>query len=70
MFVICRPISELNNKMLLISNLCFSLSLSFSKKNHIFIRVAYFNHAENLFKYFDKLLKKKLKQTSDFKPFN
>ncbi len=32
----------------------------------LFIRVAYFNHAANLLKHFDKLLKK----ISDFKPFN
>ncbi len=32
--------------------------LSRSLKTYIFIRVAYFNHAENLYKYFDKLLKK------------
>ncbi len=43
-------------------------SLSLSKKTYdIFIRIAYFNHAANLLKYFDKLLKKK---KSDFKPFN
>ncbi len=34
-----------------------SLSRSLSKK-HIFIHIAYFNHAENLLKYFNKLLKK------------
>ncbi len=32
------------------------LSLALSKKR-FFIRVAYFNHAANLLKYFDKLLK-------------
>ncbi len=32
----------------------FSLSLK-----NFFLRVAYFNHAANLLKYFDKLLKKK-----------
>ncbi len=30
----------------------------FLKKTYIFIRVAYFNHAENFLKYFYKLLKK------------
>ncbi len=49
----------------------FFFSLSLSLKNvfvFFLIRVAYFNHAANLLKYFDKLLKKKKK--SDFKPFN
>ncbi len=32
-------------------------SLLLSLKNVFFIRVAYFNHAANLLKYFDKLLK-------------
>ncbi len=50
------PISEWNNKMRLIGYFVFS-SLSLSLKNVFFIRVAYFNHAANLFKYFDKLLK-------------
>ncbi len=36
-------------------DLFFSLSLSL--KNVFFIHVAYFNHAANLLKYFDKLLK-------------
>ncbi len=35
----------------------FSLSLK-KKKLFFFIRVAYFNHAATLLKYFDKLLKK------------
>ncbi len=35
----------------------FFLSLALSKKRVFFIRVAYFNHAANLLKYFDKLLK-------------
>ncbi len=35
----------------------FVFSLSLSLKNVFFIRVAYFNHAANLLKYFDKLLK-------------
>ncbi len=47
---------------------CLSLSLSLSLKKLIFFySVAYFNHAANLLKYFDKLVKKK---KSDFKPFN
>ncbi len=50
-------------------DLFLSLSLSLSKTLFFFIRVAYFNHAANLLKYFDKLLKKK-KKKSDFKPFN
>ncbi len=37
-------------------DLFFSLSLSL-KKRVFFIHVAYFNHAANLLKYFDKLLK-------------
>ncbi len=49
------PISEWNNKMRLIGDLFFSLALS--KKRVFFIHVAYFNHAANLLKYFDKLLK-------------
>ncbi len=40
----------------------------FSKKTKKCIRVAYFNHAANLLKYFDKLLKKKKKNL--FKLFN
>ncbi len=51
-----QPISEWNNKMRLIGYFVF-LSLSLSLKNVFFIRVAYFNHAANLLKYFDKLLK-------------
>ncbi len=46
---------------------CFFLSLSLSLKNvffFFFIHVAYFNHAENLLKYFDKLLKKKKKKVT------
>ncbi len=35
------------------------VSLSLSKKTYIFIRVAYFNHAENRYKYFDTFNKKK-----------
>ncbi len=38
------------------------LSLSLKKYN-FFIHVAYFNHAANLLKYFDKLLKKKKRLT-------
>ncbi len=40
-----------------IIKLAFFFSLSLKKKKFI-IRVAYFNHAANLLKYFDKLLKK------------
>ncbi len=52
-----RPISEWNNKMRLIGYFVFS-SLSLSLKNVFFLYVAYFNHAANLLKYFDKLLNK------------
>ncbi len=45
----------------------YVLYFSLSKNVFCFICVAYFNHAANLLKYFDKLLKKKI---SDFKPFN
>ncbi len=50
-----QPFSEWNNKMRLIGYFVFSLSLSL--KNVCLIRVTYFNHAANLLKYFDKLLK-------------
>ncbi len=46
-----KKCSELNNKMRLIGDLVFSLSLALSKK------LAYFNHAANLLTYFNKLLK-------------
>ncbi len=46
-----KKCSELNNKMRLIGDLAFSLSLALSKK------LAYFNHAANLLTYFNKLLK-------------
>ncbi len=53
----CWAISELNNKMRLIGYFVFS-SLSLSLKNVcINTCIAYFNHAANLLKYFDKLLK-------------
>ncbi len=35
----------------------FYLSLAFSKKRVFYRRIAYFNHAVNLLKHFDKLLK-------------
>ncbi len=44
------------NEIIKCDLLCF-FSLSLSLKNMFFIRVAYFNHAANLLKYFDKLLK-------------
>ncbi len=46
-----KKCSELNNKMPLIGDLVFSLSLALSKK------LAYFDHAANLLTYFNKLLK-------------
>ncbi len=49
--LILQKNSELNNKMRLIGDLVFSLSLALSKK------LAYFNHAANLLTYFNKLLK-------------
>ncbi len=51
-----RPISEWNNKMRLIGYFVF-LSLALSKKRVFYTCIAYFNHAANLLKYFDKLLK-------------
>ncbi len=52
-----KKISELNNKMRLIGDLVFSLSLALSKKRVFYTRIAYFNHAANLLTYFNKLLK-------------
>ncbi len=42
----------------------FYFSLSLSLKKLFFICVAYFNHAANILKYFDKLLKKKKKKVT------
>ncbi len=47
-------LNEIIECNLLATYVFFSLSL----KNVFFIRLAYFNHAANLLKYFDKLLKK------------
>ncbi len=52
----CWAISEWNNTMRLIGYFVF-LSLALSKKRVFYTRIAYFNHAANLLKYFDKLLK-------------
>ncbi len=52
MFVIRVGLFLNEIKMGLIGNFFFSLS----KKLIFFIRIAYFNHAANLLKYFDKLL--------------
>ncbi len=52
-----QPISEWNNKNAIYRRLSF-FSLSLSLKNLFFYTcVAYFNHAANLLKSFDKLLK-------------
>ncbi len=48
------------NEIIKCDLVCF---FSLSKKHIFFICVAYFNHAANLLKYFDKLLKKKKKVT-------
>ncbi len=48
------PLSELNIKC----NYKRLMFLSLALKQYIFIRIVYFNHAANLFKYLDKLLKK------------
>ncbi len=46
--------SEWNNKMRLIGDLFF---LSLAKTSFFYTHIAYFNHAANLLKYFDTLLK-------------